>query len=210
MYTKDNGGVMREMNERFREIHEHYYPLLRLMAMKKGIPYDEVEDIIQETFLAFYEHYPLSWPEKKIRAVLARILRNRCIDYWRAVKAHKVIPMDPEVMQETNLGLSAFAGKDTLTIVIERELYNTVMGALKTMKSDWQIVFLLYIIEGRSMREVSNTLGVSQALCRMRLMRGRNYLREITGIELTECKIIRQTETPESSSAEAEEIPGDV
>ena len=78
--------------------------------------------------------------------------------------AYRVIPMDPELMQETNLGVSAFAGKDTLTIVIERELYNTVMGALKTMKSDWQIVFLLYIVEGRSMHEVSNVLGVSEAL----------------------------------------------
>ncbi len=197
------------MNDRFTEIHEHYYPLLRLMAMKKGIPYDEVEDIIQETFIAYYEHYPLDWSENQIRAVLARILRNRCVDYWRAVMAYRVIPMDPELMQETNLGVSAFAGKDTLTIVIERELYNTVMGALKTMKSDWQIVFLLYIVEGRSMHEVSNVLGVSEALCRMRLMRGRNYLREITGVDLGECKITRQGKSPENSSAQAGEASGE-
>ena len=57
------------MNDRFTEIHEHYYPLLRLMAMKKGIPYDEVEDIIQETSIAYYEHYPLNWSENQIRAV---------------------------------------------------------------------------------------------------------------------------------------------
>ncbi|HIT64317.1 MAG TPA: sigma-70 family RNA polymerase sigma factor [Candidatus Ventrimonas merdavium] len=200
---------MGEMNDRFTEIHEHYYPLLRLMAMKKGIPYDEVEDIIQETFIAYYEHYPLDWSENQIRAVLARILRNRCVDYWRAVMAYRVIPMDPELMQETNLGVSAFAGKDTLTIVIERELYNTVMGALKTMKSDWQIVFLLYIVEGRSMHEVSNVLGVSEALCRMRLMRGRNYLREITGVDLGECKITRQGKSPENSSAQAGEASGE-
>ena len=197
------------MNDRFTEIHEHYYPLLRLMAMKKGIPYDEVEDIIQETFIAYYEHYPLDWSENQIRAVLARILRNRCVDYWRAVMAYRGIPMDPELMQETNLGVSAFAGKDTLTIVIERELYNTVMGALKTMKSDWQIVFLLYIVEGRSMHEVSNVLGVSEALCRMRLMRGRNYLREITGVDLGECKITRQGKSPENSSAQAGEASGE-
>ena len=197
------------MNDRFTEIHEHYYPLLRLMAMKKGIPYDEVEDIIQETFIAYYEHYPLDWSENQIRAVLARILRNRCVDYWRAVMAHRVIPMDPELMQETNLGVSAFAGKDTLKIVIERELYNTVMGALKTMKSDWQIVFLLYIVEGRSMHEVSNVLGVSEALCRMRLMRGRNYLREITGIDLGECNVTRQGKSPENSSAQAGEASGE-
>ena len=197
------------MNDRFTEIHEHYYPLLRLMAMKKGIPYDEVEDIIQETFIAYYEHYPLDWSENQIRAVLARILRNRCVDYWRAVMAYRVIPMDPELMQETNLGVSAFAGKDTLTIVIERELYNTVMGALKTMKSDWQIVFLLYIVEGRSMHEVSNVLGVSEALCRMRLMRGRNYLREITGVDLGECKITRQGKSPENTSAQAGEASGE-
>lgn len=123
--------------------------------------------------------------------------------------AHRVIPMDPELMQETNLGVSAFAGKDTLTIVIERELYNTVMGALKTMKSDWQIVFLLYIVEGRSMHEVSNVLGVSEALCRMRLMRGRNYLREITGIDLGECKVTRQGKSPENSSAQAGEASGE-
>ena len=50
--------------------------------------------------------------------------------------------------------------------------------ALMTMKRDWAVVFFLYIIEGRPMDEVSRILGVSGAACRMRLMRGRKYLRE--------------------------------
>lgn len=172
------GKNIESEDERFYSIHSRYYPLLRTIAHRKGIPYDEIDDMLQETFLAFYEHYPLTWPDYKIRATLIKTLRNLCIDYWRRNENRWVSCMDPSDMQVLIHDLNMLAGKDLCSIVIQKELYKGVVNALTTMKWDWAVVFVLYIIEGRPMDEVSKILGISGAACRMRLMRGRKYLRE--------------------------------
>ena len=176
------GGKMREyiksQDECFYSIHSRYYPLLRTIAQRKGIPYDEIDDVLQDAFLAFYEHYPLTWPDSKIRATLIKTLKNLCIDYWRKRENRSVASMDPAELQVIRYELSILSGKDLSTVIVQKELYKDVMNALMTMKRDWAVVFFLYIIEGRPMDEVSRILGVSGAACRMRLMRGRKYLRE--------------------------------
>ena len=149
-------------------------------AKKYGVKkvYDEIDDVLQDAFLAFYEHYPLTWPDSKIRATLIKTLKNLCIDYWRKRENRSVASMDPAELQVIRYELSILSGKDLSTVIVQKELYKDVMNALMTMKRDWAVVFFLYIIEGRPMDEVSRILGVSGAACRMRLMRGRKYLRE--------------------------------
>ena len=169
---------IKSQDECFYSIHSRYYPLLRTIAQRKGIPYDEIDDVLQDAFLAFYEHYPLTWPDSKIRATLIKTLKNLCIDYWRKRENRSVASMDPAELQVIRYELSILSGKDLSTVIVQKELYKDVMNALMTMKRDWAVVFFLYIIEGRPMDEVSRILGVSGAACRMRLMRGRKYLRE--------------------------------
>lgn len=169
---------IKSQDECFYSIHSRYYPLLRTIAQRKGIPYDEIDDVLQDAFLAFYEHYPLTWPDSKIRATLIKTLKNLCIDYWRKRENRSVASMDPAELQVIRYELSILSGKDLSTVIVQKELYKDVMNALMTMKRDWAVVFFLYIIEGRPMDEVSRILGVSGVASRMRLMRGRKYLRE--------------------------------
>lgn len=44
---------MENTEERFRAIYDRYMPLLRLIASRKSIPYDEIDDLVQETFTSF-------------------------------------------------------------------------------------------------------------------------------------------------------------
>ena len=67
---------IKSQDERFYSIHSRYYPLLRTIAQRRGIPYDEIDDVLQDAFLAFYEHYPLTWPDSKIRATLPPEIRT--------------------------------------------------------------------------------------------------------------------------------------
>ena len=40
----------------FRDIYNTYMPWLRMIATNKKIPLDEIDDLIQDTFAAYYSH----------------------------------------------------------------------------------------------------------------------------------------------------------
>lgn len=177
---------MDSQEERFRSIYNYYMPLLRWMAGHRGIPYDEIEDLVQETFMEFYGHYPLTWPERKIRASLVKTMRNLCTDYWRRSHTRRMVYIDPT--QGPGLTLDRIVERDTLSIVMERQEYRDLLDALKNMKEEWALVLVLYVIQGRPMDEVARMLGISVEACRTRLMRGRKHLRDTVKLEYLRSK----------------------
>ena len=162
----------------FRDIYTAYMPWLRVIAGNKKIPLDEVDDLIQDTFTAYYSHYPLDWPSYRIKATLTKIMKNRCVDYYRKQGRNPVTYYDPLVMQETDLFGSKTYGRDSLSICLEQQEYQEVMNIILGMKEDWVSVVLLYLVEGRPMSEVGRILGVSAEACRARLCRARKYLKK--------------------------------
>ncbi|MCI8659746.1 MAG: RNA polymerase sigma factor [Lachnospiraceae bacterium] len=169
---------MKSKEDQFRAVYTAHVSLIRLIAKNKGIPTDEIDDLVQETFTAYFSHYPVDWPEYKVRATLMKIMKNRCIDYYRSQGSHPVTYYDPAIIQDASLINEKSFGRDSLSILLERQEYEAVMEALKSMKKEWLIVFVLHVIEGRPMTEVSKILGVRADTCRARLARGRNHLRK--------------------------------
>lgn len=175
---KPTGADKDSDDELFRSIYMRYMPMLRVLAKRYGVPYDETEDIVQDTFLAYYSHYPMTWEVYKIKAMLCRILKNRCVDYLRRRDTHPTTCWDPVKMQTEGEWLKSLVSKDTLTILLEQQEYQAVFDALMSMKEEWAQVFTLYVIQGRPIEEVSRILGTTDAACRTRLTRGRKYLRD--------------------------------
>lgn len=171
---------MNSVNERFRSIYDNYMPLLRVIAKRRGIPYDEIEDIVQETFASFYSHYAEALPnmtDEMVKRTLSTIIRNRCIDYFRRKSTHPVDYFDPVTIQEQRFGPN-HDRDETLHILLENREYRDVMNALIKMKRDWAEIFLLLAIEERPVEEVSEQLGISKEACRTRLARARKHLRK--------------------------------
>lgn len=150
--------------------------MLRTIGGRCGLPYDEIEDAVQECYLSYYAHYPLTWPDSHIKAILAKIMKNRCIDYLKK-KGNQIVDFrglgDLEMLLVENDRLRA---RDTLDVVLERMLLEDFREVLKSMREDWRQVYVSYEFQGKSMREISSQLGISEAACRMRHSRGKKYL----------------------------------
>lgn len=159
--------------DKFRYIYDCYNPLLRQIALKKSIPYDEIDDIVQEAYFSYYLHYPITWPESKIKSMLSNITRNLCNDYFRKLYTHPLIYIDITLFDVEEKLLYMQSRGDPLEIILEKQEF---LDVLKTMKDDWLIIFLFYIVQGRSIKDISKILNISQSACRMRLKRGREYL----------------------------------
>ncbi len=196
-----------DTNEKFREIYKRYMPLMRMLAKNGGVPYDEIDDIVQETFAAYYSHYPLTWPDYKVKAMLIRIMKNRCVDYLRKRDCLKIICFDPVLMQDDSFASGNLYGRDNLSILMSKLEYQDVLEAMKVMREDWAQVIQLYVIEGRPMDEVSRILGISEMACRQRLCRGRKQLKNY----LIQKEMSREEQSGRSSMENVSntgEIPG--
>lgn len=170
---------MNSVNEQFRSIYISYMPLLSVIARRRGIPDDEIEDIVQEAFASFYSHYAEKlpeMPEKDVKRLLTAILRNGCNDYFRRMSTHPIEYLDPILVQEQKFNHED--RNEALHILLEAKEYHDVMEKLSGMKRDWAEIFLLLAIEERPVKEVSERLGISEDACRTRLSRARKYLRK--------------------------------
>ena len=73
-----------EDKARFEEMYLAYQNVLRRIAYKYDIPPDYIDDVVQDTFVAYADYkYDLELPEYRKKILLIRILFSRCMDYHR-------------------------------------------------------------------------------------------------------------------------------
>lgn len=159
-------------------VYHQYMPLLRWIARKKGILFDDIDDAVQETFYRFQKNYPIPIPETDTKRLLAAIMRNLCTDYHRDRQKHLGESAWPED-DSCSIAQEFRRQTDVLEqVMVNQELRDTLL-AMRSMKAEWLEVFILYIIEGRDMEEVARMMGISTDTGRMRLHRGRAYLEKM-------------------------------
>lgn len=173
--------MQQEQKELLQALYREYQGLLRLAALKYGAPESEIDDIIQDTFYALinkYENDFPEWNELQQKAMLMRILLNRCADYFRKVKRLKEISMDSGDSEIEFEILQSQVRRDFCDDLIEKENYREIQEMIKSMSPVLREVALLHMVEGRPVDEVCEHLKISNSACRMRISRIRKYMRE--------------------------------
>ncbi len=164
-----------KINEMFQSMYEEYKKPLRTIARHYGIPYDEIDDEIQETFTSYFENYSVD--NEKKGCILITILRNRCIDYRRKIH-YETVSVDSEEGRFAIDELMTGFRKDTADRVADRDLYEKVRKFVSEMRYEWQEVILYCCILQYTSEEAGEILGISGTACRSRLLRAREHLKK--------------------------------
>lgn len=171
--------MQQDNNELLRAMYEEYHEKLRAVALNCHIPYDDVDDVIQETFLAYFNNYSLEWSSFRKKAMVVRILKNKCVDYFRKKnRDDKLCQEVAKMSTEFNI-LTQTVPKTTLDHIVDNEMCEEVRKCILEMKKDWQDVAILHLVESRSIKEVSQILEIHPTVCRTRIYRIRKYLKEV-------------------------------
>lgn len=173
-----------EINEMFREIYEKYQAPLRTIAKRCGIAYDDIDDMIQETFAAYYQTYVMNDEAvSSEKAMLVKILKRKCVDLYRKSYHYVRTELKSEEGKIPMEILYKCIEKDVSDTIIERERYREIRRTIDEMKPEWRDVIYCCCIFGYSSAETSALLGITGTACRSRLMRARIYLRKKLGLE---------------------------
>lgn len=168
---------MRQEERRLlKELYEDYSVPLKRFAASIGVHYDDIEDMVHETIMGYFERYPMDWDAKLKTTILIRILCSRWTDCCRR-SSHCITSIDDQ--NEEFMLMSKLLGKDTLTSVMSNELHREVWKMIKSMKNDWRDVLLLRVIQELSTEETCRILKIPGTVCRSRLSRAKKELRRI-------------------------------
>ncbi len=158
----DNSKISKYSDEKLLELslkNIDYFSLLVIRYKEKffyylkrfaGFRNDEIEDVIQNSFIKIYKNLNNFDPKLKFSSWAYRIVHNEAIDEIRRQKRNN-LPLLPELEipdEETNLS-------EELDIKLEKE---KVLKTLKELKEDYREILVLRFFEYKDYKEISDIL----------------------------------------------------
>lgn len=149
--------------EAFGEIYKIFAPLVHGIVLAR-VPRDEVQDIVQEVFIAAYRSLHTLRDENAIGAWLAMIARNRSTEFYRQAKP-------TEELSESIIGRNSPGAE-------ARE----ILQAIRSLSETYRETLILRLVEGMTGNEIAERTGLTPESVRVNLHRGMELLRQKLGI----------------------------
>jgi RNA polymerase sigma-70 factor (ECF subfamily) len=178
----------------FARIMRRYNQRLYRLAVSVLGDASEAEDVLQESYVRAFYAFATYAGTGSLGAWLARIVRNEAIDRVRARdsrRSHVAIEADLGVLSaegETNVGdddlprapsarLDLQAMTDPQALASNAELRRLLERAIQRLPEQFRTAFVLREVEGLSVEETAEYLGIPPATVKTRDHRARNLLR---------------------------------
>jgi RNA polymerase sigma-70 factor (ECF subfamily) len=164
----------------FEEIVKRYDRKLFRIAQYIVHNQEDAEDAVQEAFLKAFQHLDQFREEAKFSTWLIRIAMNQALIMLRKSRSKKEVSIDGDSQSEDgNLPIEiadwAPNPEDLYRTVQLREI---LRKTLQKLGPGLRVVFVLRDIEGLSLQETSDALGLSVVAVKARSFRARLQLRE--------------------------------
>jgi RNA polymerase sigma-70 factor (ECF subfamily) len=144
----------------------------------------DAEDVTQQTFLSLIEHIDQFRGDSAIATWVLRIATNHALKVLRKRRGLPTVALEPGPDHEdsyASLPHPEFIAQwrdNPANLAEKAELRQLLDGAVAELDEKYRLVFLLRDVEGLSIRETAEALGLTEANTKVRLLRARLQLRE--------------------------------
>ncbi|UWU94737.1 RNA polymerase sigma factor [Bradyrhizobium sp. CB1015] len=154
----------------------------RLFRLARGIlrSDSDAEDVVQETYVRAFTHLDGFLAESALSTWLSRIAINEALGRARGRKPQVELGSVPEATLEAQIiqfPLSS-AATDPEKSMAQREIQRVVERAVDELPETFRMVFIARVMEGMSVEETAELLGIKPETVKTRLHRARTMLRE--------------------------------
>jgi RNA polymerase sigma-70 factor (ECF subfamily) len=153
-----------------------------LKIVKKHVPYNDVEETIQNVFLRAYQSLPSFKGESGFRQWLSSIAVKTCYDFWRKTYRSREVPMSVLAEKHQNW-LEEVITEQSEQAINEKgsknEARELLDWALRRLSAEDRMVMELVYLEGLSGKEAADLLGWSVSNVKVRCFRSRKKLEKI-------------------------------
>src|SRR6187397_3036591 len=147
------------------------------IGMSYSYKHEDVQDLMQETFIAAYLNLEKFECRSTFKTWITRIMLNQC--YQKGQKLSFKNEKTDEIFNEkTTPMFESNQSSDTYKSVLNNELSSIVGNALISIPFEYRMVFSLRELNGMSTAETAELLDISETNVKVRLNRARQMLRE--------------------------------
>lgn len=150
--------------QEFNGIYLKYAPLVHGVLLAR-LPREEVQDVMQEVFIAAYRNIGAIRDKEAIGAWLVRVARNQAANYYRA--SRKTDELDDSIVART----------------VNHSEAAEVLRMIRDMPDAYRETLILRLVEGMTGDEIAKLTGLKPDSVRVNLHRGMKLLRQRLGIE---------------------------
>ena len=136
----------------FRYLFEHYYPSLCLFAKRFIDDRETREDIVQEVFFRLWDKRKQITVMSSAQNYLLTSVRNLCLNYLRRQETQQ--PFEKSLFDQPE-------DEEGDRLIQLRELEELLAQTLALMPPEYRLAFELNRMEGKSLDEVAQQMGVS-------------------------------------------------
>lgn len=152
-------------------------PFLYKIGRSYGYNHQDVEDLMQETFIAAYLNLKKFKQHSSFKTWVIKIMLNQCYH-----KAQRLGFKNERTMDTNNeSAIPMFESQqstDGYKKIIDTELNHVIEEAIMQIPLDYRIVFSLRELNGMSTAETAEDLNISEVNVKVRLSRAKQLLRE--------------------------------
>ena len=169
--------IIKGENELFEILIRRNNPYLYKLGMSYGYKHEDVEDLMQEAFIAAYLSLEKFEARSSFKTWITRIMLNQC--YQKAQKlSFKFEKANDTLNEKTTPMFESSQSMDTYRSVLNNELSNVIVAALTSIPFEYRMVFSLRDLNGMREAETAETLDISETNVKVRLNRAKQMLRE--------------------------------
>lgn len=155
----------------FRDLFERFYPKIYQFAFNFLKRRDLSEEIVQQTFLSFWQNRAQLDVDRPVAPLLFTIARRVLIDSWRkqAVSAR---------FREDVVRHMSMVSNETEEHILSNDLAKVTEEALRKLTEQQQEVFRLSRYEGVSYEEIAERLRISKHTVKYHLVNALKIVKE--------------------------------
>lgn len=147
----------------FGELYRMFSPMINGVVLAR-VPLDDVQDIVQEVFMAAYKNVNSLRDDNLFGPWLVKIARNQAAEWYRRRK-----PVE-------ELDESFSAGESRRSEAAE------ALRTIRSLSEAYSETLIMRLVEGMTAKEISERTGLTPESVRVNLHRGMELLRQRLGV----------------------------
>jgi RNA polymerase sigma-70 factor (ECF subfamily) len=175
----DRDLVLRALGQHqpsFRELMARHREAVYRIARHHTGDEGEAMDVTQEAFISAFASLNRFDPDRPFRAWLLRIAINKCRDWARRRAVRRLFRMAKPLDDALDV---ADEGQDPESAAISARELARISAAVSALPANLKDPLILCRLEGMSMAEAAQVLGISEKAVETRIYRARQKLSEI-------------------------------
>jgi RNA polymerase sigma factor (sigma-70 family) len=154
-----------------------YNPYLYKVGMSYGYRHEDVEDLMQDTFINAYQSLAKFENRSTFKTWLIKIMLNEC--YHKAQKQSSFREIASDAFLDKNTPMFSKNNSTNIEgLIANRELNAVIEKAVLKIPIDYRMVFSLREMSGLSVNETAKTLNITETNVKVRLNRAKAMLRK--------------------------------